>query len=222
MIVYRNPYKLIFLFGKKGSGKSTYMVKYMIKYLKKGWNVYTDITDINIVGVRIIHASDLETFTPEKHSAIFLDEVGLTYDNRKFKTFKDGVNEWYKYQRKYKCLVYCNSQSWDIDIKLRTLCDRLILIQSIGGVLSIARPIKRTITLTEPSADAESRIADRLEFESIFHWEFLFLPRYFRYFNSFDAPYRPNIPYDVVIDGVKVLRTNPNKLKRNYKKNRGG
>ena len=38
---YNNPNKLIFIFGKKGSGKSTYMVSLMLQHLKKGWNVYT-------------------------------------------------------------------------------------------------------------------------------------------------------------------------------------
>ena len=33
---YNNPHKLIFIFGKKGSGKSTYMVQLMLRHLKRG------------------------------------------------------------------------------------------------------------------------------------------------------------------------------------------
>ena len=36
---WMNPYKLYLVFGKKGSGKSTYLVKLACKYLKKGWYV---------------------------------------------------------------------------------------------------------------------------------------------------------------------------------------
>ena len=35
VIVYRNPYKLYMVFGKKGSGKTTLMTKLAIQYQKK-------------------------------------------------------------------------------------------------------------------------------------------------------------------------------------------
>ena len=72
---YNNPYRLIFIFGKKGAGKSLYMVKQMMKYLKKGWTVYTDIDNCNLPGVRIMNAMDLSEFAPAENSAIFLDEA---------------------------------------------------------------------------------------------------------------------------------------------------
>lgn len=203
-IKYNNPHKLYFLFGKKGSGKSTIMVSKMIHYLKKGWDVYTDMPDVNIFGVKIINAKDLEHFTPAKHSALFLDELGLTFDNRKFKSFPDGVNEWFKFQRKYKVVCYCNSQQWDIDLKIRSLIDKFYLCQSIGGVITICRPIKRTITVTQATGESESRIADQLVFERFWHWRIYFLPRYFKYFDSFSAPAREIIPYKFINDGIKV------------------
>lgn len=58
---YNNPYRLIFIFGKKGAGKSLYMVKQMMKYLKKGWTVYTDIDNCKLPGVRIMKAMDLQS-----------------------------------------------------------------------------------------------------------------------------------------------------------------
>ena len=39
---YYNPWKLIFMWGAKGSGKSTTFTKLAYKYLKKGYDVYTD------------------------------------------------------------------------------------------------------------------------------------------------------------------------------------
>ena len=64
---YNNPYRLIFIFGKKGAGKSLYMVKQMMKYLKKGWTVYTDIDNCNLPGVRIMNAMDLSEFAPAEN-----------------------------------------------------------------------------------------------------------------------------------------------------------
>lgn len=195
--IYRNPYKLTLILGKKGSGKSMYCVKMIMKYLRKGWNVYTDIPDINIKGVHIINALDLEHYAPMPHSAIFLDEVGLTFDNRKFKTFADGINEFFKFQRKYKCAMYVNSQGLDVDLKIRLLVDRLLLMTNISNVYTLIRPIKRDVTLTDPLGDSESRVADKLVFETIFHWRIMFMPRYFKYFDSYSAPVREEIPNEI-------------------------
>lgn len=205
-IKYKNPYKLYYLFGKKGAGKSTYMVKYMIRYLKRGWTVYTDMPDVAIEGVRLINAKDLEHFTPREHSALFLDEIGLTFDNRKFKSFPDGVNQWFKFQRKYHVVCYVNSQSFDVDLKIRALIDKMYLLQSIGNVFTLVRPITRSVTLTQASSEGESRIADQLVFDKFWHWRLLYLPAYFKYFDSFSAPYRPDLPSKIISDGVKVVR----------------
>lgn len=195
---YYNPYRLIFIFGKKGAGKSCYMVSEMLKHMKKGWIIYTDMQDINIPGVRIIDGLDLQTFKPEGDSCLFLDEVGVSFDNRSYKTFPTGLRDFFKFQRKYHVKVYMNSQAFDVDKKIRDVTDSMILQTSLLDCISISRPIKRSITLTEPSAEAEARIADRLEFEKIWHWKFYWMPKYFKYFDSFAAPERDLIPYEEV------------------------
>lgn len=213
---YRNPYSLIFLFGKKGSGKSCYMVNEMLKHLKHGWNVYTDIQDINIPGVRIIKSStELSNFAPEANSAIFLDEVGISFDNRGFKSFPTGLRDFFKLQRKYRCKVYMNSQAFDVDKKIRDVTDSMILMSNIANCIAVLRPIRRTVTLTAPSGDSESRIADQLKFERIWHWKFYWMPEYFKYFDSFNVPARPEMPYELVtvVDDIKQLvAVNPNDL----------
>lgn len=196
---YNNPYRLIFIFGKKGAGKSLYMVKQMMKYLKKGWTVYTDIDNCILPGVRIMNAMDLSDFAPVENSAIFLDEAGILFDNRNFKNFNSGLRDFFKLQRKYKCRVFLNSQSFDIDKKIRDVTDHMGLIVSVGNVFSIYRPIRRSITLTQPSAEAESRIADKLSFESLFKWQVTYLPKYFKYFDSFAAPERPPLPFNEIV-----------------------
>jgi hypothetical protein len=207
---YNNPYRLIFIFGKKGAGKSLYMVKQMMKYLKKGWTVYTDIVNCNLPGVRIMNAMDLSEFAPVENSAIFLDEAGILFDNRNFKNFNSGLRDFFKLQRKYKCRVFLNSQSFDIDKKIRDVTDHMGLIVSVGNVFSIYRPIRRSITLTQPSAEAESRIADKLSFESLFKWQITYLPKYFKYFDSFAAPERPPLPFNEIVADLtdkNVLRS---------------
>lgn len=188
--VYTNPYRLIFVFGKKGAGKSCYMVRQMLRYLKKGWNVYTDMADVRIPGVRIISVSDFATFRPLERSLICLDEVGITMDNRNFKTFPPGLRDFFKYIRKMKCTCIINSQAYDVDKKVRDTVDSMLLMTSIGAVFTICRPIVRSITLVDPSGEAEGRIADKLSFAGLLSWKVYFLPAYFKYFDSTAMPPR--------------------------------
>ncbi len=192
---YNNPYKLTFIFGKKGAGKSCYMVRKMLRYLRKGWTVYTDMADIKIPGVRIISVKSLSDFRPVPHSAIFLDEVGISMDNRDFKSFPPGLRDFFKYVRKMKCCVYMNSQAYDVDKKVRDTTDGLMLVQSIASVLSLCRPVIRSVTLTQSTADSDSRIADNLRFGSVFSWRLYYMPFYFRYFDSSAMPERREIRF---------------------------
>lgn len=192
---YRNPYRLHYFFGKKGAGKSMLMVSYMLRYLRKGYTVYSDIPGLFIPGVRIIDAKDLEKFAPTEDSVVFLDEVGITFDNRKFKTFSDGHRDFFKYERKYKVIFYMNSQSFDVDKKIRDLIDQYYLIQSFGNVFCLCRPINRDVKLVEASSQGESRPADNLKYAPFWKWKIIYMPKYFKYFDSFEAPHRDIIPY---------------------------
>lgn len=204
---YRNIYTLNYFFGKKGAGKSLLMVNYMLRYMRKGFTVYSDIPALNIPGVRQIHAQDLDKFSPTENSAIFLDEVGITFDNRKFKTFSDGMRDFFKFQRKYKVVVFMNSQSFDVDKKIRDLVDKYYLIQSFGNVICLCRPITRKVALVEASSQGESRVADNLKFAPFWNWKFLYMPQYFKYFDSFEAPYREIIPFEEIPGELKQKKT---------------
>lgn len=203
---YRNPYKCIFVFGKKGAGKSCYMVRQMHRYLRKGWNVYTDMDDVRIPGVRIVHVGDFSDFRPDPHSLVCLDEVGITMDNRSYKSFPPGLRDFFKYARKMEIVIIMNSQAYDVDKKVRDTTDSMLLLQSIGSLFCIARPIRRSITLTAPSGESESRIADTLRFASIFSWKIYFMPSYFRYFDSKHMPIRPFVSYEIVQDDERYLK----------------
>lgn len=202
---FLNPYRLHFLFGKKGSGKSTYMVKMMVKYLKKGWNVYTDMNDVCISGARIIDGSDLGEFIPEPNSVVFLDEAGIRFDSRNFKNFPSELRDFFKLQRKYRTIVYMNSQSFDVDKKIRDLTDYMYLQVNIARIFSIGKRIDRKVALVESTAQGDSRIAEDLKFSPWWHWTFTLIPKYARYFESFEAPARPFLTFREVAQDVGKL-----------------
>lgn len=194
---YQNPYLLTFVFGKKGAGKSLYMVREMKRDLKKGWNVYCDMPDIKLEGVRIFNTDDLGKFIPEPNSSIYIDEGGVKFDNRNFKNFPPELRDFFKYMRKYKCKCMINSQTYDIDLKIKACVDRLALSRSIGNVFSWYRPIIKTIKFTDANYTGESKICDQLKWASLWNWRFIYMPRYHKYFDSFAAPARPFLDFTV-------------------------
>lgn len=217
---FNNPFQLFFLMGKKGSGKSTVMVKKMLKYLRRGWHVYTDMSEVIVPGVRLIKAKDLEIFAPTYHSVVFLGEVGITYDNRHHKEFPDGIRDLFKFERKYKFRCYMDSQSYDIDKKLRDLVDGVYLQSNVGNVIGISRPIRRSVEPADSSQDSNTCFVEKLTFAPIWKWEFTWLPRYFKYFDSFSAPRRPPIPFVEVDASAFNAKKELRKLNRKWRKNK--
>lgn len=225
-VKFRNPYKLIMIFGKKGAGKTTLITKLAYKAYKSGRPVFATIDtpfsqyfDVQEVGQKVF---------PER-SVIFIDEVGMIWDNRNFKQFRTDVRDYFKLQRHYQNTVYLFSQSFDVDIKLRNLTDHMYLVKCYFGFLSIARKIRRNIVLVEATAEGESRIADNLEFTSILTWLFdgaifTWVPRWVKYFDSYDRSDLPEFVYDMasyqkkcLSDYVYLCKMFLGKVKRSFK-----
>lgn len=192
---YLNPYKLYLVFGKKGSGKSTYLVKLARKYMKRGWLIYTNMEELYIPGVRHFDIQHLGDFVPEAHSLLLLDEVGMIWDNRDYKTFKPQVRDFFKLQRHYHILVYMASQTFDVDKKLRDLCDGMFLHQNRLRVFTVGKRITRKVIITEAVGDAESRISENLVICPFWDWTLTYIPKYAKYFDSHAVPDKPYLEY---------------------------
>lgn len=192
---YGNPWKLHMVFGKKGSGKSSYLIKLAYKYQKKGYLVYTNMQDCVIPGVRIFDIKHLGDFIPVENSLLLVDEVGMIWDARDFKAFKPAVRDFFKLQRHYKCIVYLASQTFDVDKKIRDLCDTMMLCTNVATVFSLGRTITKRIVLTKASPEAESRISENLAFSPFWNWHLTYIPRYAKGYDSYAVPDLPKIPY---------------------------
>ena len=158
---FLNPYKLVFVFGKKGSGKSTLIQKLSNQYYKNGWTVYSTEYSLN-PNILPIDPKNIYNYEFPEHSCIFIDEVSLIWDNRDFKTMDKKVIEWFRYQRHHKCRVFLFSQSFDIDKKLRDLTDEMYLVNKYFRVFVRAKRILRKPIVVHPSADAPARIDEDL------------------------------------------------------------
>ena len=158
---FLNPYKLVFVFGKKGSGKSTLIQKLSNKYYKNGWTVYSTEESLN-PEILPIDPKNIYNYEFPDHSCIFIDEVSLIWDNRDFKTMDKKVIEWFRYQRHHKCRVFLFSQTFDIDKKLRDLTDEMYLVNKYFRVLVRAKRILRKPIVVHPSPEAPARIDEDL------------------------------------------------------------
>lgn len=192
---YLNPYKLYLVFGKKGSGKSTYLVKLARKHLKKGWIVYTNMEELFMLGVRHFEIKHLGDFVPEAHSLLILDEVGMIWDNRDYKTFKPQVRDFFKLQRHYHVKVYMASQTFDVDKKLRDLCDGMYLHSNFARVFTLGKRITRRVVITESTSEAESRISEDLKICPFWEWTLTYIPRWAKFFDSHAIPDKPHLRY---------------------------
>lgn len=194
---FRNPYKLRMYFGKKGCGKTTHICKTSLKYLKKGIPVYT--TEY-IPGTYHIGYEDIGRVQFPRGSVIMIDEVGMIWDNREFKSFSKDVRNYFKLQRHYGQTVYLYSQCFDIDKKLRDLCDELYIMKSYFNCFSVCKRIRKDLTIVEAHGEAESRITDDLKVVPFIvpgSRRFTYLPKYHKYFDSFAAPELPTKMYDL-------------------------
>lgn len=207
---YINPYKLYMVIGKKGSGKSTMLVRLAYEHIRKGWKVYT--TEY-LPGCFHLDYSDIGAFDIPAGSVLLVDEVGMVWDNRKYKTFPDYLRDWFKYQRHEGVKVYLFSQTFDVDKKIRDLVDNMYLVENKGRVFAYAKRILKRPCLTEPTAEGPARLDEELKFDSLFwFWcgsrMITYIPRYAGLFDSHsrlglpvkEYAYEPpiNIPYSLI------------------------
>lgn len=183
---YINPYKLIFIFGKKGSGKSTLLERLVSQYKRDGWTVYS--TEGN-QGVRPIDPRNLYNYSFPPHSAIFIDEVSLIWDNRDFKSMDKRIVEWFRLQRHHRCRVFLFSQTFDVDKKIRDLADEMYLVNRYARVFVVGKRIIRKPIVVHPSPEAPARIDEDLVVDgplmALFGGRiFAFLPKWSKRFDS--------------------------------------
>ena len=204
-----NKYKCYGIFGKCGSGKSTFLTKLAYQHAKKGWTVYTN--DPTIVGIENIKYFDDEAFKKgewlpngrkgkineygeknkeNRNIVLFFDEIGSLYNNRDFKNnLTPKTLKWWKEHRHRNCKIYYGSQSYkDMDLKIRNITDVLFIIKrSILQNFSVAKPIliKFDIQNNEQGDNSGGQIVEKYSYDIILFWKWILLPKWINKFDSY-------------------------------------
>lgn len=180
-IVYRwlhppkQPHVLNVYFGVPGSGKTTFAAyltrqsmkeSWVIKFAKKYptkwfhakilnspyWKRATPVySNVPITGA---YQLDPQTDIGKAmivNGKVIIDEAGVEYNNRNYKSFPPEAIYWYKYHRHYECSVDVFSQSYeDMDVTLRRLAQNYFVVKKslIPGFI-VCKKILRKVGIDE-------------------------------------------------------------------------
>lgn len=207
-------------FGNPGCGKTTCMIRNMKKMHKYPKTLHYKLCNLPVLSLFMsykyplidvyysnfesalsdnITLKDLGKWTLPEHSYLCVDESGIEYNSRKYKSLPQETIAWYKLYRHYKVdIIDFVSQSWeDMDVTIRRLADELWYLRKLGPFTLVRRIYKWT------GIDKEThQIMDMYKFGSFlrrvlpppFHrkdWYIVFRPFHYKQFNSFERYYLP-------------------------------
>lgn len=175
-------------FGVPGSGKTTfaaYLTKRRIK--KKKNNVV--LSNVPIKGAYKVEKSDIGHYQID-NCELILDEAGVDYDNRRYKSFTDDEVYFFKYHRHYNVDINMFSQDYeDFDKKLRKLATRYFIVKKsviFPGFVK-AKSIRKFIGIDKET----KQIIEQYEFVKFFGTKWIYCPRLWKMFNSYDYKVLP-------------------------------
>lgn len=167
-------------FGVPGSGKTTFAAYLAKKRLKKGKKVYSNVS---IKGTYEVCKADIGNYLID-NGLLLIDEAGVDYNNRKFKSFTDEEVYFFKHHRHYKVDIAIFSQGYDdMDLKLRTLATRLYIVKKsiFPGF------IKRKLITKRLGIDKQTKqIIDQYSF-AILGTKYIYCPKLWKMFNSYST-----------------------------------
>lgn len=207
-------------FGNPGCGKTTCMIRNMKKMQKYPKTLHYKLCNLPFFSWFMsykypfidgyysnfesslsdnITLKDLGKWTFPEYSYLCVDESGIEYNSRKYKSLPQETIAWYKLHRHYKVNpIDFVSQSWeDMDVTIRRLADELWFLRKLGPFTLVRRIYKWT------GIDKEShQIMDMYKFGSFFRrvlpppfhrkdWYLVFRPFHYKQFNSFERYYLP-------------------------------
>lgn len=173
-------------FGVPGSGKSTFAAAIARRFIRHNYPVYCNFP---IVGTYEYDVKDLGKFQIEDCKLI-IDEAGLEFNNRAFKSFTNEQLLFFKLHRHYGVSIDVFSQTYnDMDKKIRDLAQRLYIVRrSLIPFHVVCIPIRRSISINEQTKEITDAYSIDNLLVSLFTAKRCFMPLYWKYFDSYSAP----------------------------------
>lgn len=193
-------------FGLPGCGKTTLLTAKALKAVKSGRYrfVYSNVR-IAVPGVTYIDNECIGVYDL-RDALILIDEGTLFADSRDFKNFKKTSIEYFLLHRHYNVDIIIFTQQWNgVDLKIRVITDRVYYVYKgllLGYWFTSYYRIPYGIIIPDPHKANGEKLGDIVQgyckpniFVRIFSQK-LYRPRYYKYFDSWEAPPRPALPAD--------------------------
>lgn len=184
-------------FGSPGAGKTTVACALALQDRKMYDNVFLNFSH-SIPSACLCDLDRLGEWTFPPNSKVYIDEAGIVYNNRKFKSFPQEAIAWFKLHRHYSVDVCLLSQSWeDCDVTIRRLSDVLWHVRK-AGPFTICRRVYKSVTVDQTT----QQIIDGYKMAHLlwlflyplqmYGWPFaqrfkiIYRPFYYRYFDTYE------------------------------------
>lgn len=191
-------------FGLPGCGKTTLLSRFAVQGLRKRspyQNVYSNVR-LNIDGIIYIEPTDLGHYNIHD-GLVLIDEATIAFDSRDYKNFSKNLVSFFMLHRHYNVDIFLFSQGWDtVDRKIRIITDRVYYVYKgflFGNWISRWYRVPYDIIIPDPKKNTE-KLGEIVQgyckpglLGRIFGGR-IFRPRYYRYFDSWEAPKLPELP----------------------------
>lgn len=183
-------------FGLPGVGKTTILAQLAHKAKNKYKYIYSNVELLNARFLSESQVLELGVYTVPEFSLILLDEAGITFNNRSYKSLPKNLIYFAKMHRHYHVDIVLFSQSYeDLDITFRRLANVFYRVKKIGP-FSLSRLIRPCLTIN----DEDKQIIDGYEYYPILlsfitfikPFKLCYRPKYYKYFDSWS---RKELPY---------------------------
>lgn len=209
----KHPLQLNVYFGVPGSGKTTYAAylareaqreSLVIRFCKrfpcrftrwilngKNWKrSYPVWSNVPIQGTYHLNAkTDIGVYMIQNGKMI-IDEAGVEFNNRDYKSFPKAAVHFFKYHRHYGVSVDVFSQSFeDMDVTLRRLAQNFYVVKrSLLPFFVVTKHIRRKVGIDENS----HQLVDAYSFGlPVLDSKWIFCPPLWKMFDSYDTPELP-------------------------------
>lgn len=183
------------VFGLPGMGKSTLLAKCAFQNLEG--KTFLDVPPHSYVFTNFAcprcYQLDFDSLGKVfYHDSLFLiDEIMLLCDSRNYRNFSNELKEFFALHRHYNNdIVWCSQNYRDTDLKIRNLTQRYFLLEkSAFFPISYVKPILHGLGVEKGD------IQDGYRLGAPITWRFVYRPRYYSLFDSFETRPLPEPDY---------------------------
>ena len=184
------------IFGMPRSGKTVWLARYIHKYAYKYDHIYIagEYPDMNYFPkdfITFIHPYDIGAFKPVINSLFVLCEAGTYFNNRLSSSIPAYCTNFFALHGHYKCDILWDSQSVDVDKKLRDRTNRLFIAKkSLISCFTRIIPVGHSVGVNPETQDlteiytVPSTFLQRFLFTITFRSYWFYRPKYYGIFDT--------------------------------------